>query len=341
MSTEYLTGITTLRDDLLAEASSIQVKDPTLTTDGTKVAQTAEDKLTHVGNIVTKAKELDNEITNTANADANTAAIAAANANNLLYSERPCVFGVKAGYKMAFGGQTSEWGYYYSEQWIKNLLSQASGVNRSYGLSTGNMLSSAQLRFTVNPYLVNLPIPLSGSLNDHSFNYYTDHRLVYAYSGSIYSYPDLSFVILPLRNESTTTDKTVSLYARGTAYSIYRGLGIFCLKPKDSAGNETTNANRNSVADYNFTSMSTYTGNSYTSISSSITIPANTTYVFILTAAEYYYTNISSHYSQSHYLESYNLQSTFSDPDISVDQQIVKNILERKMSSIGALYTIP
>jgi len=136
------------------------------------------------------------------------------------------------------------------------------------------------------------------------------------------SYPPISVMMMPIRNNHPTESKTITLYGVYSNYwsgSGVDGYSLWQYTPGQptyniTSGTWTLLANQTSGSSYGYTS------------SASITIPPQTTHVVMQCVSMYYWTSSGNYYVFYDWNRFYNLSATFSDPYIQVDSRMINTM---------------
>lgn len=147
------------------------------------------------------------------------------------------------------------------------------------------------------------------------------HDMFY-FSTNQYCYAPISIMTIPIRNNHPSLSKTITIYGAYCSYwcSGYDGSSSWVYTPGQngtyniSSGTWTTKAALSGTS----TSATTY--------SWSVTIPAQTTVVFMSMATLLYYSASSSSIQYFEMNKLYNLSTTFTDPYIQVDSRMINTM---------------
>lgn len=135
------------------------------------------------------------------------------------------------------------------------------------------------------------------------------------------SYNPVSILMMPIRNNSNVS-KSITIYGMHSSYwsSGHDGSSLWEYAPGQSG-------TYSGVTSGTWTNLGSRTGNNNIGLtwSSSRTIPANTTYIFMQVATSYYWTS-SNGYRMVDQNKFYSLATTFTDPFIQVDSRMINTM---------------
>lgn len=137
------------------------------------------------------------------------------------------------------------------------------------------------------------------------------------------SYNPVSILMMPIRNNHPTLSKTITIYGMHSTYwsSGYDGSSLWQYAPGQ-------NATYSGVTSGTWTNLGQRSGTSSYGLtwSANMTIPAQTTYVAMQVATNYYWTGYGNVYWMFDQNRFYSLSSTFSDPYIQVDSRMINTM---------------
>lgn len=143
------------------------------------------------------------------------------------------------------------------------------------------------------------------------------------FSTNQYSYSPVSILMMPIRNNHPSTSKSITVYGAYANYysSGYDGSSLWYYAPG-------TNATYSGVTSGSWTRVQNRTsgGSFYTWNSGSISIPAQTTYVFMQMSTCLYYSAGSSSIGHTELNKFTDLATTFTDPYIQVDSRMINTM---------------